>query len=66
MLSGKPADDLWLGNILINPSVGKFRPPGPEENAGRRDLFEVVQQTINNNPFDADGKKTTDSWLGHM
>lgn len=65
VLVGTPADDLWLGNQLINPSVGKLRPPGPEENAGRRDLFQIVQQTTNSYPSDAGSTTLTDSWIGN-
>ena len=35
----RPADDAWMGNMLVNPAKGKAHAAGPEERMGRKDLF---------------------------
>ena len=43
---GKPSDDAWMGNALVDPSRGKAHAPGPEERMGRCGLFDLMQQKI--------------------
>lgn len=42
----RPADDAWMGNMLVNPAKGKAHAAGPEERMGRKDLFALMQQRI--------------------
>lgn len=46
----KPADDAWMGNMLVNPAKGKAHAAGPEERMGRKDLFALMQQRILSQP----------------
>ena len=46
----RPADDAWMGNILVNPAKGKAHAAGPEERMGRKDLFALMQQRILTQP----------------
>ena len=46
----RPADDAWMGNMLVDPAKGKAHAAGPEERMGRKDLFALMQQRILTQP----------------
>ncbi len=50
VLAGMPADDSWLGHKMIDPAKGKASAPGPEQLRGRRDLTDIVSQTVLHDP----------------
>ena len=54
---GKPSDDAWMGNALVDPARGKAHAPGPEERVGRSGLFDVMQQKILLEPQRGAGKQ---------
>ena len=43
---GKPSDDAWMGNSLVDPARGKAHASGPQERLGRTGLFDLMQQQI--------------------
>ena len=43
---GKPSDDAWMGNAMVDPARGKAHAPGPEERSGRSGLFDLMQHKI--------------------
>ena len=43
---GKPSDDAWMGNAMLDPARGKAHAPEPEQRTGRTGLFDLMQQKI--------------------
>ena len=52
--------DSWMGHTSYDPRLGRIAPPAPTSK-GRRDLFDIIQNTGKRKPGDYSG----DAWIGN-